>query len=710
MRYLLVILFLFSTLFATTDFVQLSQDLQIARYYDEKLCERFPVTYNYVFSTGYFVTPSARMTDEGFAGFGFASHYPYYNWNGRVQPLPRLELSVNYRIFRGVEDLGMSSLGFGDYADRGANFKIALLTPEESMNNYPGFAFGIEDFVGSKKFTTYFFVGTQIWTALGLETSFGWGAGRYTKGPSKGFFGGLSWFPWWQSCRPYIRGVGLIAEYDPIDYTNPEREPNPHGRTTHSPINVGLTYNYRDLFTVCAGQIRGEALSASATLSYNFGKSEGFFPKTKNPPLYTAPQDHEPLGCSRPEKVLIEHLQFAFTRQGFQIIAVYFDEKQARLWLTVNNCRYIHEEQTRKRLQHLLAALLPSNVEEVVLSIESYGIPCQQYTYSKMLLQRYINCHIHPYEFEILTPREDSVPPSCSSQKLYTRRYDLWRAALYPSYDTFIGNRHGKFKYSAGLNLFAEGFLPGKIFYKAQANYQFASTMKQCNTGDFYNPSKLQNVATDIAGYINQGALIWPNLYAQRAWNLGRGFFTRSSLGYFQVNYGGVAGEVLWYPAQSYCALGIEGAILKKRRYRGFGFQDKVRRLKNGQQIWRPYSIFDQYFLNAYLDFPQYQLFIKASVGGFLAQDKGGRIELMRYFDNGIRFGGWMTFTNAADVIHGVKYYNRGVCLEFPLDFLYRKSCKKIYSTAIAAWLRDAGYYSFTGEPLYETINRERRW
>lgn len=296
LRFLLILCPL--VLYAQTDFAALMRDLETARHFDKKLEERFPVTYSNILSTGYFTTPSARMTPEGSIGLGVADVPPYLNWNARVQPIPRVELSVNYRVFRGVEDSGLSPFGFGDYADRGANFKIGLLTPEESLYQLPGFAFGIEDFMGSKKFTTYFFVGTQVWRQIGLETSLGWGAGRYTLGPSRGVFGGISWFPWWESNNKWKRGLGLCAEYDPVDYTNPEREPNPHGRSTSSPVNFGAKYTYGDLLGISIGQVRGEELTISSELNYNWGKTEGFFPKQKIHRFTAVQKIMSPLGAT----------------------------------------------------------------------------------------------------------------------------------------------------------------------------------------------------------------------------------------------------------------------------------------------------------------------------------------------------------------------------------------------------------------------------
>ena len=214
-KYLFVAFFLLPFLLLGEGSIDsLCEALEIVRYWDQKIYGRFPVTFNHILSTGYFTTPSARMTEEGEIGIGVADVPPYLHWNARAQPLSHLELSMSYRIFRGVEDLGLSQYGFGDFSDRGANFKFALVTAEQSSYQLPGIAFGIDDFMGSKRFTTYYVVGTQVLVNYGLEASFGWGAGRYTNGPSRGFFGAFNWFPLWECNNRWVRGICLSAEYD----------------------------------------------------------------------------------------------------------------------------------------------------------------------------------------------------------------------------------------------------------------------------------------------------------------------------------------------------------------------------------------------------------------------------------------------------------------------------------------------------------------
>ena len=118
----------------------LLNDLLIVDYWNRKINDRMPVTYNHLLHGGYFQMPSARMGAEGEIGAGFSWVPPYHNYNLRVQLTDRLEVSGNYRVFRGVEDPLLTPFGFGDLSDKGANFKLSLFQPEDSRYRLPGFA------------------------------------------------------------------------------------------------------------------------------------------------------------------------------------------------------------------------------------------------------------------------------------------------------------------------------------------------------------------------------------------------------------------------------------------------------------------------------------------------------------------------------------------------------------------------------------------
>lgn len=684
--------------------------LELSAEIDKELCEWFPNTYNHLLSTGYFATHSARMSKAGMMGVGGAKAPPYLIWSAHIQPFSHLEFSANYRIFRGCEDASIGAFGFGDYADRGANFKAAIFTPEDSQYALPGLSFGIDDFMGSKKFTNYFIVATQVMRDWGLELSLGWGAGCYSNGPTAGFFGAAQWFPLWQSsCAPWVRGFALAAELDPCNYT---KDPHPDGRTSRSLINIGAKYTLADCLELSACYVRGEAFACSGSINYNWGGSFGFVPKIKDPPCAYAPIDQQPLGIARPQPQFIQELNAALHKQGFRVGSVWMQRGCGikRLYLTLTNLCYRQEHVVRMRLTNALASLIPADLQTITVVIESNGLFCQQYTFDRDFLLGKCEGRMGGYEFDILTPREDPRPPTGEAQLLFRNKLKWLCPRLAPRFETFFGSSRGKFKYDLGVKGLCEGLLPYNFFYELQASYTALSTLENVADSDFFYPSNLPNVATDYVRYRQESAFTWDMLYVQKSLNFPCAFFARAALGYFQVNYAGVAAELLWYPAHSNFAVGLEGALVKKRSYSGLGFVSTLRQFEGREPVYVPYGMLQQVFLDFYLDLPSLCFFTKVSLGQFLARDVGARVDITRYFDNGVRLSGWITLTNAEDIMHGERYFDRGIALEIPLDLFFKRSSRRVWNYAMAAWLRDAGYAIKTGRALFDTLNRERRW
>jgi len=122
----------------------LLNDLLIVEYWNREMEDRLPVTYNHLFYAGYLNMPSARMSREGILGAGMSYVPPYHQYNLYCQLTPFLEISGNYRVFRGVDDPILTPLGFGDMSDKGANVKLSIFRPEDSNYILPGLAVGMD--------------------------------------------------------------------------------------------------------------------------------------------------------------------------------------------------------------------------------------------------------------------------------------------------------------------------------------------------------------------------------------------------------------------------------------------------------------------------------------------------------------------------------------------------------------------------------------
>ncbi|MEI8365231.1 MAG: YjbH domain-containing protein [Parachlamydiaceae bacterium] len=685
----------------------LFRDLLIVDYWNKKINDRLPVTYNHLLQAGYFAMPSARMGPDGEIGIGLSYVAPYHNYNLRFQIFDRLEITGNYRVFSGVKDPVLSPLGFGDFSDKGANFKFSLFLPEDSAYQLPGLAFGFEDFIGTQAFHSKYVVLTQVFLEQNMEVSLGYGIERI-----KGFFGGINLMPFRQTKWTYLQQLSLTAEFDSTAYHRSSREPHPKGRVKKSPINWGMKYRLWDCLDCSISYMRGDKLAFSASSYYNFGETKGFLPKINNALPYKAPIITEPLGPRRSEDALVSDLVFAFQEQGFDIWELWISYNECNrkvLRITTLNDTYRLESEVRCHLNHLLAALIPSDIGEVIVVIDSEGFSIQEYHYNMDFVRLYAAQKVGSHELAILTPlTEVTSPDPYSGCRLFGCKRECLNFELSPRTHTLFGSSSGKFKYALGINAAFNGYLWNEVYYNLLIGYTFISNIGNANNFDRLNPSQLINVRSDITRYYAQTGLTLDEAYLQKNWNVGRGWYTRVAGGYFEEEYGGGAAEILYYPLDSAFAVGLEGSILKKRRYSGLGFTNHIRQLDGFRPTYKKF-LGSQYFLNVYYDLACANVDFKVSAGKFLANDWGVRSEISRYFPSGLRLTLWYTVTNGHDKINGKTYYDKGVSFSMPFDIFYTCSERTYWNYGMSAWLRDVGVQASTGMQLYRLINDQRQ-
>lgn len=678
----------------------------MVNYWNQKVNERLPVTYNHLLQGGYWNMPSARMGNEGEIGIGYSSVPPYRNYNLRVQLIDRFEVSGNYRVFKGVDDPILTPLGFGDLSDKGANLKVAFLHPEDSGYILPGIAVGVEDFMGTRNFKAQYVVATKVWLEQDLELSLGYGRHRI-----EGLFGGLIWMPFRQSCYPFLQGLAFCAEYDATPYKKEEIEKHPDGRVKKSPINVGVKYRLWEQFDLSVSYVRGDAWACSIATYYNFGETKGILPKIDDPLLYSAPIITEPIGPRRPEEAVAQDLLFAMRKQGFDLLEATLEENtcgEKVLRLRVENNIYRVERDVRNRLNALLAGLIPDNIDLVTVVILANNLPVHEYYFYMLYVREYGDCQMCLEELNILNPlTEVTCEKSPFSQCIFKQNLESWNFEIFPRTHTFFGSSRGKFKYALGINLGLNGFLWDDIYYSLRFGCTFISNLGEMSGIDLLNPSQIINVRTDVIRYYRQRGVTFEQAYLQKNWNMGKGWYSRLAGGHFECAYGGIASEVLYYPVDNHWAVGVEGAYLGKRNVRGLSFTNTIRKLDGFVPEYVKFRG-SQYFLDLYYEWQAAKLDFKIMAGKFLANDYGARYEIIRYFPSGMRVYLWYTMTNGRDRINGHSYYDKGVAISMPLDIFYTHSDRSRWGYGMSAWLRDVGVTSSTGLKLYDLIREQR--
>lgn len=664
----------------------LFRDLMTVEQIDQSLCERMPITYNHLLQGGYFSMPSARMGDEGMFAVGYASVPPYRIWSLRFQLADRIEVTGNYRVFKGISDPILSEFGFGDKSDKGANVKIAILHPEDSDYALPGVAIGFEDFLGTRSFQSQYIVATQVIPRWNLEMSLGFGGDRINK-----WFGGACWLPFRKCDFPYLRNLKGIVEYDA---TRTSKDPHPEGRERRTHWNVGVNWSPVDPVELSAGYMRGLKWAMTASLQYNIGQTPGFLPKFNAPLPYTAPVNR----CGTEETPFAHILK----EHGFRLLR--YTPCDDLLKLHVYNCCFRSVAEMRRHLNALIAALTPSHFSCIEVILEGEGYPIQKYLYDQKHLSQYLDGEMCDPELNLITPPHNL----CCSEITHCHKRDLLRfLRFFPRLRTLFGSARGKFKYSLGVGMGVDGFLPGDLYYSLVLGYPIWNDLEDISDVDRLNPSQLINVRTDIIRYYKRQEVRLDEGYIQKSWNMGSGLFSRLSTGYFEVQYGGVASEILYYPVNCPLAVGAEASLLFKREFEGLGFTDRVRKLDGFTPSHRHF-IGTQAHFNLYYDWRNASLDFKVAIGKFLANDYGARFEVSRYFDSGLILTLWTTYTNGRDKINGETYYDKGIAFSMPLDIFYTTCSRARWGNTLSAWLRDVGVIASTGKRLYPQIRELR--
>ncbi len=689
-----------SSCLAEEDAGSLLSDLDCVYEIDQKLRDALPLFYNFSVMGGYYNMPSARMNQEGTMSSGASFPSPYQIYGVNVQPMDRIELSVNYLVYTGILEPGFGYEGFGDDAERMGNIKLGLLTPKEDLPFLPLISIGAQDFIGTKRFNAQYIVATKSWLNANLEVSLGWGNGRI-----KGFFGGGAWSPF-RKQNHVFKDLSLQVEYDANDY---KEHPGEHekGRSVKSRLNAGLSCLLFSHLQLSLSSVRGEKIAASASLRYPLGTSEGLFPKIDDPKTYHSPIDTEPFGGLRSEKDFAHELAHALSDQGLDLYTVTLKKKE--LWVKIINNRYREHSVVKERIQEILAAITPSNIEEVIVVIEATALPCQSYRFRVQDLYLYRLGVIPSSEMEVLSPMKEAIlpPGEYDATLLYRRTKPVWTFTARPRFVSFFGNASGKFKYNLSAVASPEGYLFDTLYYKAQASYSVVSTTSGMMGVDRLNPSHMFVVRSDSMKYYQTNSLHIEQAFLQRSWNFGKGFFGRLASGFFETAYAGFASECIYFPVQSPVAFGVECSTVWKRCYDGIGFFYKVRRYDGTKVEYLPFTGV-QCLANLHYNFKPLSMDFTVTAGRFLAKDVGARLAVAKYFANGVRFSLWYSYTNANEQLNGHKYHDKGFAFLIPLDMFMKQSSRNYIGYAMSAWLRDQAAQADTGKPLYSILQEER--
>ncbi|MFC3526844.1 YjbH domain-containing protein [Paracoccus mangrovi] len=668
-------------------------------------------------------TPTAEMLPDATLGATIA-YSDLARRNSIVfQALPRLTVALRYSRVDSTEE----SRGF--IWDRSFDVRYQFL--DEDPNGWrPAVAVGLQDFMGTGIFGAEYFVASKTITPR-LRVSAGLGWGRLAQQGSIGSIGDRpdpddqeggkpnidQWFR--GDVAPFINATWqatdklyLTAEYSGDSYACETGDAEncqravwlSDGDKLKNRFNLGLTYQIGANY-----QVKGYVLGAKQVgfqFSVAMDPRQAPFPsgleKAPAPVRPRVAQNVDPEGWSgawsadpTAQPAIQKVLGEALSKEGQVLESMALDANRAEV--RIRNHRYIQQAEAIGRTARLMTRALPPSVETLVITSSEDGVPTSSVTLRRSDVERLENSEAGQIAAAAVVTDADPRPGNLIySQDLFPR----FRWGLKPYLSTSLFDPDEPFRYEIGAELLGEyELLPGLILSGSVRQRAFGNQEQEGPgnltpdeyeaQGEDVNENGVPRVRSDGRMYQGNKSPTIPRLtlawYAKPTETV----YSRVTVGLLERAYGGVSGEVLWWPVNSPLAFGAEINRVKKRDFRDvFGFRD--------------YEVTTGH-ISAYYEFSN-GITAQLDVGKYLAGDKGATVSLSREFANGWRVGAWATKTDLSAEDFGEGSFDKGVEISIPLGWGTGQPSLRRVGGNIRSLSRDGGSRLRVDGRLYDTV------
>ena len=388
------------------------------------------------------------------------------------------------------------------------------------------------------------------------------------------------------------------------------------------------------------------------------------------------------------EKAFVLQLKQALKQQGFNFIALDYDnyQKEVRVWLSQD--MYRNPAKAVGRTARVLCATAPADISKFTLVYVNQGV--ESY---RVAVQR--------AEFEKAANNEADLDTGLSAIRL------MGPGDGFGSAEYFDSTRFPKFTWDMGPAVRQSvggpnGFYYGQLYWKVGTGLALTDHINLTGAAGFniinnfnditlQSNSTLPHVRSDIVKYLQQGPDGVINLEADYTWSPYPEWYHRMSVGIFEEMYAGVATELLFKPYGRSWAVALDINRVKQRGYaETFDFL--------------PYTVTTGH-ATIYYKPGYFNLLFKLSGGQYLARDRGGTLDISREFDNGVRAGIFATKTNVSAAQFGEGQFDKGLYIILPLDLFFNKSTRREAGFTFRPLTRDGGQMVYDGPELYSTVN-----
>lgn len=599
------------------------------------------------------------------------------------QITPRMTGSFRYAVLNGFDGQ------FGNRYDRSFDFAYQFW---KETDHRPAVSVGLRDFGGTGIYSSEYVVATKHFgDRLGVTAGIGWGrlagigafdnplgalSDRFDSrgaGPTNiNEVGRLEADKWFRGDAAFFGGLSykitdrltFAAEYSSDAYL---AETARIGFEHKTPVNVALNYRL-DSGTQIGGYILNGS-QAGVTLAFPLHPDRPSMPGgLSDAPPAIFPQNAE--AAASWDLAGNRQAQFAQALDAQGIKLEGFEMSGAQATVRIRNAKYSADAQALGRTGRIMANMMPASIESFRIVLSKQGMPVSSTTLRRsdmVALEHDLDGSWKSFARAEITDAAGRTPSRLKGS------YPSLSYGLTPYLQPSLFDPDNPFRLDAGLQLAASvNLLPGFVISGA-VRQPLAGNLDDITR---QSNSILPHVRSDAGRYAVEADTELKYLTTEYFTRLGESFYGRLTAGYLETMYGGVSGEVLWYPTDSRLALGAELNYVRQRDFNQlFGFQDY--KIATGHA-------------SAYYDFGDGVLG-QVDAGRYLAKDWGATVSLDREFDNGFKVGAFFTITDVPFDDFGEGSFDKGIRFTVPVSWLSGDPTQAKFGTTIRPVLRDGG-------------------
>jgi len=662
--------------------------------------------------------PTATVMADGTLALTLSAMRPAHRATLAFQPLPRVTVSFRYG---GARDLMWRQRHGSPFLyDRSFDLHVLLFREGRYM---PAVAVGLRDFIGTGLYSSeYVVVSRTLSPRVRASMGMGWGRlashggfanplgalhpGFRTRPRGTSGLGGMLEF------RRFFRGqaalfggvefqatdrLTLVAEYSSDAYVR-EQPFVPH----RVPVNLSLRYRHSPGTTLSAYVLHGSTVGVAAAFALNPAQPAAGPVRIAAPvpigqraaPPAAGYDTSWTAGIAEAGAEITRTLSEPLAEEGIRLDRVELEAR--RVVLQITNQRHETLPRAIGRTARILSRTMPGSVEEFVI------IPNHGSTLGAAVVLRRSDlerAEADPDGSDRLLASArfaDPVGMPGVGRAWQTRPESLqpFEWAIGPYVDTSLFDPHSPVRADIGLQAILRLNLAQNLSINATISQRLAGNIDGGSLGpDTVTGTRFTPRVRTISLLYSTNRPTVERLTADYTVRPMENVYGRLTVGWLERMYAGASAELLWSPADSRLALGVEVNSVAQRDHRTVLGLNPLR-ITTGHAS--AYYSFGRGFRG------------QLDVGRYLAGDVGATLTLARTFANGLTVGAYATLTDMPTAVFGEGSFDKGIFVNIPMAVLLGQPSIGAAAINLQPINRDGGARLRVPGRLYPTIQESR--